>query len=510
MAPKKKARLRARPDRAKGWPLCDKYAPRSTDELTTCVYAPTVKRVREWVDAAVAPVAGSPRKRLLVLCGAPGIGKSTIVDVVCAELAVEVLRWHDTFGSTAYESFSAESDYRQAPYESQLSQWQQFIQNSKFASLDTRRAPATPQTQQSWLKGPAAPVAARRRAVLLLDEIPDPIRFKDDLRETLEGLAGDDDVAPAILVWSEGIAEKAEAKYVVTKALGCAGLLESASVECIECNDITEAKTVKLLEAILAAEGASSVGRPQMEQIATEAGGDVRRAISLLEFAMKRRLRPAGGCSDDSAGYGVVSGSSDGSEGARPAAPVLNVAKGRAAVGHLHAINRLLRCKRLPCGRLDFDPEEVMERMAMCVDAAAAFLQFNSARYFTDSDDLAEALEFYSSAELFAARQFSADSGHDRGDAVFPQRYASSLAARASAPTNRHPAPPTFAPVKEPMHYRIRRQVKLQGGEIDLDRPAALASRGNALGRPGARGPRATAPPNTVEADDPILSDFED
>ena len=95
---------------------------------------------------------------------------------------------------------------------------------------------------------------------------------------------------------------------------------------------------------------------------AAESDGDLRRAITRLDFVLRRPLADV-----------------DEQDASR--------------VSDLHAVGRLLRAKRDATGALSFDPENLVQSMAMDSDACAAFVQFNCVEFFDDLGDLAAALQ---------------------------------------------------------------------------------------------------------------------
>ncbi|CAM9762386.1 unnamed protein product, partial [Hapterophycus canaliculatus] len=143
---------------------------------------------------------------------------------------------------------------------------------------------------------------------------------------------------------------------------------------------------------------------------------------------------------------------------------------------HFHALGKLLYAKRLPSpdtagtvaasgragrsaaavaesggaggeesprrGQLGFVPEEVLSQGGMELDWALAFLQYHCVDFFTEESELSQGLGYFSDADLFASRMFDSSRGYDGGgeQAVFPRRYAESIASRATAATNKHPA----------------------------------------------------------------------
>jgi hypothetical protein len=88
-----------------------KHEPRTSGDLNVCIHSGTVDRVRDWLEIATQISYTEPNrtlhgktgetsslKRLVVLSGKPGTGKSTAVRVVAKELGLEVSEWNDTFG----------------------------------------------------------------------------------------------------------------------------------------------------------------------------------------------------------------------------------------------------------------------------------------------------------------------------------------------------------------------------------------------------------------------------
>ncbi|KAJ8606382.1 hypothetical protein CTAYLR_009310 [Chrysophaeum taylorii] len=360
------------------WPLSEKYAP--FDESELCVYNKTVARVREWIERS--------QGGLLVLAGRPGVGKSTTVEVVCASLGIEVRRWRDTHGIGGWRGGPV-------PYESREACWRDFANGALYPDL----------------QGGAS--------LLLIDDLPPN---PEAVRGTLRALSSEAPRA-AVLVWSQNVLEKSDARPVVEKILG------PIDFEYVEFNAVTENKVASRLRAIAAAER-RHIPNEAIDAIARDSDGDLRRAITRLDFATRGRSRLPD--SDD----------------------------GDSRASDLHAIGRLLRAKRDHSGALAYDPERLVERATMNPDALSAFLQFNCVHFFLDEDDLAEALDTFSDADLFAARLWSPD--RDSADAVHPEAYLASLAARASSTANRRPAPGAWRPVRKPKYYDLRRRTFLR------------------------------------------------
>lgn len=401
MAPRKRAKkdvaARSHPRRDRAFPLCERYAPVTESELA--IYGKTVQRVKEWI--------ATNESGLLIIAGRPGIGKSTMVDVVCDTLGVRRLRWRDTHGIGGTD-------------ESQAAEFGGFARGAACRALKLRG-----QRDQ--------------RSILVIEELPDLRYNLDETRSWLLSLASESD-RPAVLVWSDGITEKSEARHVIEKAIG-ADLVQAATY--VECNPVTQKQIAARLAAVARAEG-HPLSTPTLEAIAAESDGDLRRAITRLDFVLRRPLADV-----------------DEQDASR--------------VSDLHAVGRLLRAKRDANGALNFDPENLVQSMAMESDACAAFVQFNCVEFFDDLVDLAMALDVLSAGDSFGWRP---------SDGGFSHAYVASFAGRAVASFNRHPAPSAWRPIRRPALYDVLRARKDEVASLGnlrirrrLDVPAALASR---------------------------------
>jgi DNA polymerase III delta prime subunit len=83
----------------------DKHSPRSVDGL--CVHNKRVSEVRSWISSATSGGSsfGYDRPKLLLLCGPPGVGKSTMVSVLAKEMGIGLREWSDTGTSTGKRTF---------------------------------------------------------------------------------------------------------------------------------------------------------------------------------------------------------------------------------------------------------------------------------------------------------------------------------------------------------------------------------------------------------------------
>lgn len=432
MPPRKKARTggqmeaaRAYPGR-QNWTLYDKYAPRLESELL--VYTKTVARVRLWIHAATGLSGAEACGGILVLAGPPGVGKSTTAEVLCRGLGIDVVRWRDThgLGGTGWE----QQRWGVISYESQVQQFQSFISGAVYPALRARGRPAKP-------------------SLLLIDDLPDARYSRNETRRALRELAERRPLArPAILILSEGIVEKSEARLAVERLLG-----DAQNIEIVEFNPITEKNITSRLLAVARAEH-KPVERSAIEAIAKACDGDLRRALASLDMVM----RHASTCRKV-----LRSDESD-------------------KTSDLHAVGRLLRAKRHDDGRLTYNPEQLVEAMTMDPDACAAFVQFNCLDYFSNVDQISNAFDSLSLSDSFARAIFA--SGRDGTDAVYPEKYLIFLAARAVSTANTTPAPSSWRPVRKPTWYDVERTRRATCGHAGrthilfrLDLPQSLCSR---------------------------------
>ena len=118
-----------------------------------------MKRVRSWLEEATGAVElpqGCPPRRLLVLSGCPGTGKSTTIRVVARELGVRLTEWNDTFGQVqtwknrnddplpgeTADSWGPRDEFH-VPYSSQIDQFSRFLHSGAVNPLPLSVGTAT-------------------------------------------------------------------------------------------------------------------------------------------------------------------------------------------------------------------------------------------------------------------------------------------------------------------------------------------------------------------------------
>jgi cell cycle checkpoint protein len=128
---------------------------------------------------------------------------------------------------------------------------------------------------------------------------------------------------------------------------------------------------------------------------------------------------------------------------------------------------------------LDFNPDIVMEQSGMELGGALTFLEYHSPDFFSDVSELSSAFDDYSDAALLLDRSVSVcllnlllycpldfllivvflelQMQRDYSDPTFPGGYVGSIAGRAVATANRHPAPRSFRPLSAPKIFEVIR-----------------------------------------------------
>ena len=153
------------------------------------------------------------------------------------------------------------------------------------------------------------------------------------------------------------------------------------------------------------------------------------------------------------------------------------------SLSSFHALGKLLYAKRKPLstkekdskrGRLEVDPEQVIESSGMGVDASMTFLSGNGLDFFTNVSEWSKASDRLSDAAYLNDRGFATlgSSGGMYGSQMspqaFPQGYATSLAGRAVADANRQPAPNQFRALPAPRIYEVRRNARDNHNQMEL------------------------------------------
>lgn len=283
-------------------PWNEKYGPVSLDELA--VHKKKVSDVRTWLADVFR---GKVRKRLLLLKGPAGSGKTTTMTLLSKEMSFHIHEWRNPTTTTA----SSEGGFVSA-----TAQFEDFVgRTGTFGSLTFDGS--TEATQQP----PSALETAREKQVIIVEEFPNTFTrtssavqsFRSSVLNYLaaatpsataffSGRLEAQSITPIVMVVSETLLSTNTAaadSFTVHRLLG-PEILTHPGVSIIEFNPIAPTFMTKGLDLVVVKEARNS-GRkktvaPQVIQRLTELG-DIRSAVSSLEFLCIR--------GDDAEGWGV-------------------------------------------------------------------------------------------------------------------------------------------------------------------------------------------------------------
>mmetsp|Transcript_53218 Transcript_53218/g.121287 ORF Transcript_53218/g.121287 Transcript_53218/m.121287 type:complete len:599 (-) Transcript_53218:146-1942(-) len=468
----------------------EKHAPSTSEQLSCCLHKKTLDRCRSWLqEATEARAVHTPPKRLLVISGRPGVGKSATIRVLAKELGLTLSEWNDTFGTVkTWRSDGGQDDTlpprdaepwdreTHTPYVSQLGQFDTFLHSGAYSSLSCLAVGRAASRVGSAKRPANQALLSERKTVLLIESLPSTSTKEgskgsdsplEQLRGSLRRFLDDGSASPAVLVFSD-VAEKND--NALERLLG-RDLVCAPGVEKLDFNDVTELRAAKRLREVLRAEGIA-LAEGQVEQVASRANGDLRAALNDLQFRAATPKAAAKATSKAPARRQLASAS---------AQPGVSTKGGDFRLSGVHAIGKLLHGPKKQNGDSDqtckggkgpgkagkgggnstWDPEAVLSSCEMGPDACAAFLQHNALDFYSEVDELAQGLGFLSDADLFVASMFSTSNTRGQGETVFPEQYAASLASRAVYTTNVHPNAErlhAFKPCTKPRVYGLLKQ----------------------------------------------------
>jgi DNA polymerase III delta prime subunit len=197
--------------------------------------------VRRWISSAVnwAPQPHMYQPKLLILCGPPGIGKSTMVHLLADELNAKVRRWEDT-SQSGQHSWTSTRGTQQADYQAlgdgtrefKTSQqdFEEFLnKSSRYSSLALHSTSGKP--------GPKnATGAAWTKHVIMIETIPWCGSFKSKLafHNSLSRFLGSRCAHPAVVIYSD--CAESQVNPTVLARVFSAEVMGNPCVKVLNCN----------------------------------------------------------------------------------------------------------------------------------------------------------------------------------------------------------------------------------------------------------------------------------
>ena len=296
-------------------------------------------------------------KRLLILRGPSGAGKTATLSALAKVLDLNVSEWRNP----------VDSDFSSEAYTSMSSQFEDFIQrNGKFGSLDF--ADFETSTRTNFHKDPEHPTTSKKRKAIMMEEYPNTFTstsqaLKSFRLSILQYLAANtpqssvqlkqhveiqDAIMPLVMIITETSTDAATSSFESFTAHRLLGpdILHHSGTSIIEFNPVAPTLLVKALELVIRKEARDSGRRrvpgPLVLKKLAEVG-DVRSAIGSLEFLCLRE------CDGDDWGGRVAAKSKNNVSSAltrMEKASLELLSQREASLGLFHAVGKVVYNKR--------------------------------------------------------------------------------------------------------------------------------------------------------------------
>jgi cell cycle checkpoint protein len=338
----------------------DRFTPTASAAL--CVAPKKVKEIQGWLEEQATG------RRLLILVGSPGIGKSTTVRVLAKELQLDVQSWSESFVPRSRDRGGRGDSLVSVEQTSAVDSFEEFLQHSGagFASLQLSSSDLQT-TKESYSK-----------SIILLEDLPNlhghdaEVHFRTIMSQHLRRSQ-----VPTVLIFSD-VSEGKHRPDDLERLVDPKELYAS-STTILQIHPVTKPKMKKVLQTI-AKQQTCQVTPTFLEELHLQSRGDMRHAIMTLQFQSSGLQSLA------------ASGVSEVSHNDRD-----------VKLSTFHALGKLLYAKRAEQdGRsvLAFDPEAILERSDLGVNGSLRFLEYHSTDFFGDIIELSDAFELYSDAAM--------------------------------------------------------------------------------------------------------------
>ncbi|EFW22250.1 Cell cycle checkpoint protein rad17 [Coccidioides posadasii str. Silveira] len=272
-------------------PWAERFGPADLDELA--VHKKKVADVQRWL---VDVFMGRSKRRILVLKGPAGSGKTTTVSLLSKTLGYEIIEWKNSSGS----------EYSSAGYVSTSAQFDDFLSRTdKFRSLSMSQDSLS---AKSIINDKSTPSSNRRR-IILIEEFPTSLShgssslmaFRSSLERYLATTVpsmgfhsrpprpDNESDTPIVIIVSEtllGTGAALSDNFTVFRLLG-PEISNHPGVSIIEFNPVAPTFITKALDLVLKKEARISKRRRVPGPAALKGFaemGDIRSAIASLEF----------------------------------------------------------------------------------------------------------------------------------------------------------------------------------------------------------------------------------
>jgi cell cycle checkpoint protein len=258
-------------------PWTEKYSPASLDDVV--VHKKKIADVRTWLEAALE---GKPYKKVLVLKGPAGSGKTTMLQCLARVLSFKMVEWRNP----------ASSDFTSQDYQSITTQFDEFLNRGRiFGGLDIAGADG------QVVKDEMTDVSEQDQ-IILVEDFPHTVlrsgaalqTFRSSILQTLaSNVAKSGKARPVVLVMSESATMGTASSTDSTSAHRLLGpdILHHPSATVIELNPVATTFIAKALKLILEKhrKSAGSSFSPSQAVITKISEiGDLRNATSTLEY----------------------------------------------------------------------------------------------------------------------------------------------------------------------------------------------------------------------------------
>ncbi|KAI9740424.1 MAG: Cell cycle checkpoint protein rad17 [Cirrosporium novae-zelandiae] len=274
-------------------PWSERFGPLNLDELA--VHKKKVQDIRGWLEDVYQ---GRSKKRLLLLKGPAGAGKTTTVSLLAKDMDIGITEWKNPFASELSEK----------GYVSMAAQFEEFLgRGGKFGNLQI----VSSDTRHDNIQIPSENSEKENGKLILVEEFPNTFTRSsnalDSFRATIlqylaenvpENIFSQGDHSkisktPLILIMSETfltISTSSADSFTAHRLLG-PEILNHPGVSAVEFNPIAPTFLTKALELVLQKEARHSrrrriPGPAVLKQIGEV--GDIRSAIGSLEFLCLR------------------------------------------------------------------------------------------------------------------------------------------------------------------------------------------------------------------------------